>query len=407
MPFGGGRKGRKGESPMEGYGKPVEWPGMGDLKEIAAERRKTRRYTLGWRILIVMGILFGVFSAVAMVKNSNDFYSTTEAVAQQLKLMNEDKPGKQAAMQNVYKWVDGQKGAYPSGVDGYSWDGASKISTKTDEDNGTVTDYWSHTISFIDLSDNSSHSVAQLIKTENGVASAVGQPTILPAKPSSTSNDRSTAPSGYHNIGQNESLTNAINAWGKAYMGKDSNALTVLVADPNSKHAFMPASLGEFRNASINWAVASTQGEVESDDSGERTAPYGAVSVSISFTPYGASKDSNQSVSTNILLLVKDPTKGSARVVDWGADMNIKALKPFSNAVDKNLVSKSSDADSTGSTDGTGSASGTGTDVGDGTDSGDANTNANTDANANADTNTNADTGDASGDASGDAQEGQ
>lgn len=357
---GGGRR-DKG-SPMADWGEAPEMAGLVDLREIREERKRTRRYTLGWRIAIILGILFGVFAAIAMVKNSNDFYATELAVARQVKLLNEDKPGKQAALQNVYQWVDGQKGAYPKGVDGYSWDGAKQVGSRTDDDTGQVTTYWSHTISFIDLSDSTSRTVAQLVEYEDGTATAVGQPTVLPARTGQASTGRSSAPAGYRTISQGESLTAAIEAWGKAYVGKDPDALTVLVGDPDGGHAFMPAKLGTYRNSTINWAVAAKPGEGKADSDGNSVAPYGAVSVNISFIPYGAADDSDQSVSTNILLLVKDPGKGSARVVDWGADMSVKTLKPYSNAVDKTAVSKDADdndantnSDDTGTGEGDGS----------------------------------------------------
>ena len=352
----GGKGGRRGgadgghagggASPMEGFKRKDEWAGLADLRDLREERRRTRRYTFGWRLAIVLGILLGLFAAVALVKNSNDFYSTELAVARQVKLMNEDKPGKQAALESVYRWVDGRKGAYPGGVDGYSWDGAKQVGSSTDGDTGVVTTFWSHTISFIDLSDSSSRTVAQLVQYRDGVATALGQPTVLPSRAGrATSNDRSSAPDGYRTVSQGESLTNAVEAWGKAYVGKDPNALTVLVGDPDGDHAFMPARLGTYRSSTINWAVAAKPGDGKSDGGG---SAYGAVSVNISFVPYGAASDSSQSVSTNILLLVRDPGKGSARVVDWGADMGIKGLKPYSNAVDKSAVSNDSDSDSAG-----------------------------------------------------------
>lgn len=48
-------------------------------------------------------------------------------------------------------------------------------------------------------------------------------------------------------IDQAASFQNVVNAWAKAYIGKDSNAFTVLVGDPNSEHAYQPAAIGTFK----------------------------------------------------------------------------------------------------------------------------------------------------------------
>ena len=77
-----------------------------------------------------------------------------------------------------------------------------------------------------------------------------------------------------------------VSAWSKAYIGKDSNALTVLVGDPNSDHMYQPASLGSYLNSSLDWLVQCTKDGKTVDKQNKSDNPeWAAASVSISFKP--------------------------------------------------------------------------------------------------------------------------
>lgn len=347
-------------SPMEDYEKTMS-TGMADLKDIIQYRKQTRRGTAKWRFMIVFACLSGLLCMGLLLKNSSDFTAVTKAVASQLKTMNEDKPGKQEAMRAVYEWIDEEGGAFPQGVTNYSWDGAKKVRSTTDNENKVTTEYWSHTISFISKADVMTRSVVQLVTVKDGIATATGEPTILPVSITQSDMSSSTTPSGYMTFSQTDSLSNTIEAWAKAYVGKDSNALTVLVGDPNSKHAYMPAKVGTYQSSTINWAVSTKKVDAKSSSKRDDNPEYGAVSVSVTFTPYGVSKDSSQTVTTDITLLVKEPTKGSARVIDWGADASIDTLKAYANAVSSTMVS--SDTENDEDSDETNSSSTTKSDV--------------------------------------------
>lgn len=57
-----------------------------------------------------------------------------------------DKPGKQAALASVNKWLDTNKGPFRYGTTNLLWDSATKVGS-SDEDTGTGkehTDWWSH-----------------------------------------------------------------------------------------------------------------------------------------------------------------------------------------------------------------------------------------------------------------------
>ena len=89
-------------------------------------------------------------------------------------------------------------------------------------------------------------------------------------------------------------IQNVVNAWAKAYIGKDSNAFTVLVGDPNSEHAYQPAAIGTFKNVSINWLVeCDKNGQSVPKEQSSDTPPYAAASISITFEPYAAMRDSS------------------------------------------------------------------------------------------------------------------
>ena len=164
---------------------------------------------------------------------------------------------------------------------------------------------------------------------------------MLPLKASGAGGAQSYTPSGYSRIDQASSFQNVVNAWAKAYIGKDSNAFTVLVGDPNSEHAYQPAAIGTFKNVSINWLVeCDKNGQSVPKEQSSDTPPYAAASISITFEPYAAMQDSSDkgsdtsssdntggsTVKTNITVLVKNPTSGNAKIIDWGADGSVRTL---------------------------------------------------------------------------------
>ena len=136
-------------------------------------------------------------------------------------------------------------------------------------------------------------------------------------------------------------------------MGGDRSKLTVLVADPNAQHVYLPADLGKYQSATVDWAVKlgdrrSDWGDAHAKESGK----WAAVGVTVSFTPRKASDKTASTVSTSLTLLVADPSSGSAHVVDWEPAGVLTGLKPYANAVDSAVAAQSSsdsDADSSSS----------------------------------------------------------
>lgn len=287
------------------------------------------------------------------------FNNFTTEFATLYKTAVSEKPGRQAALQNVNKWMSGTDSPFQSGYSNLWWNNAELVDTVTAASTGdsTTTQYWSHSMSFTDKSDGSTRDVTQLIAIKDGICTPVGSPTILPMQPQSGDTSSGYSPNQNAPIDQPSTLANTVTTWAKAYVGKDRDTLTVLVADPNTDHAYQPAAVGTLKNASVNWLVACDEhGNIPSEKV-EGTPKYGAAGVTIQFTPYSAaSNDPNggsgpvSSTSTmNITLLIENPTTGSARIVDWGADGAVRKLAKYSNALDKNQLMADSKTDETDS----------------------------------------------------------
>lgn len=313
--------------------------------------------TRKWKILILIFIFTGFISPILAVNANNNVIDIGRTLGTLYKESQGEKPGRQAALAAVNAWLTSDNPPFASGVANIWWDDAEKVEESTDSSTNTTTAYWTHHLSFTDLSDGSTRDVTQLVSVTNGVAKAVGQPTILPKAVNSSSAQDAFTPTGYNRLDQSDSLNNVASAWAKAYVGKDSSALTVLVADPNSNNAYQPAALGTFKGATVNWIVeCDKDGKPTPKDQQNENPEYGAASITIAFQPYP--KQSNDTNSTkqdtvqssvssrmNITVLIKNPTQGSAKIVDWGADGLISTLKPYANAIDKQLISANTSAD--------------------------------------------------------------
>lgn len=335
-------------------GKPVNWGELESADEVELDAWKQARKKTSWVRVLMTLIAFGAALALPIsLGASSTANSSLSKVEAYVAKSTDVKPGKQAAMEAVTAWLDGDSSPFPEGTSNLIWDEARRISTTTDGE-GVTTATWSHTFSFISTADGTTRQCSQLIDVSGGVSTPNGKPSLLPMQTvnSSSSSTGTTAPSGYRRIDSTDTLTQIIRQWAKVYVGKDANALTVNVADPNTQHAYQPAAIGTLANVGINWAVYSQEGLKKGE-----TSPYAAVSVTITFTPYGEKTDKGTDTvshysnsTTSMCLLVKNPTSGSAKVVDWGADGYIKGLKPYRNAVDKSLIKTTEEDTSSDST---------------------------------------------------------
>lgn len=364
----GNKKDKNGNQPI---GQQKAWQNPNNETDLFADEKerkneieltawkKALKNTRKWKVLIVLFVCTGLVAPMISVRAINTLTDMGSYMSSKLKEINGDKPGKQVALQSVYGWLDDDNGAFQYGYANLWWNGATEVGTSTsDGSDGETTQYWSHQMSLTDKSDGSTRDITQLVAVTDGVATAVGTPTVLPKTVTSTSGTDTYRPDGYVQLDQNTSLTTVVGAWAKAYVGKDPNALTVLVGDPNSEHVYQPASLGSYLNSSIEWLVQCTKdGKVVDKKNKSDNPEWAAASVSISFKPYekkvDASAANNPSadiksvgnVDTSVTVLIHNPTRGSAKIVDWGAEGSLTTLKAFNNAIDRSLIGSSGSDD--------------------------------------------------------------
>lgn len=364
----GNKKDKNGNQPM---GQQKAWQNPNNETDLFADEKerkneieltawkKALKNTRKWKVLIVLFVCTGLVAPMISVRAINTLTDMGSYLTEKYKEISGDKPGKQVALQSVYGWLDDDNGAFQYGYANLWWNGATEVGTSTsDGSDGETTQYWSHQMSLTDKSDGSTRDITQLVAVTDGVATAVGTPTVLPKTVTSTSGTNTYRPDGYVQLDRNTSLTTVVGAWAKAYVGKDPNALTVLVGDPNSEHVYQPASLGSYLNSSIEWLVQCTKdGKVVDKKNKSDNPEWAAASVSISFKPYEKKVDASaannpsadiksvSNVDTSVTVLIHNPTRGSAKIVDWGAEGSLTTLKAFNNAIDRSLIGSSGSDD--------------------------------------------------------------
>lgn len=319
--------------------------------------KKALKNTRKWKIVVVLFVCTGIVAPMISVRAINTLNEMGTYLTEKYKDISEDKPGKQVALQAVYSWLDDDNGAFQYGYANLWWNGANEVSSTTSDDSDkSGTQYWSHQMSLTDKSDGSTRDITQLVSVTDGVATAVGTPTVLPKAATSASGSDSYRPDGYVQLDQTASLTNMVGAWAKAYVGKDANALTVLVGDPDSDHAYQPSSLGVYQSSQLDWLVqCNRDGTATGKDDKSDNPEWAAANVRISFRPYEKKVDATDgsdaeaksvgNVDISVTVLIHNPTRGSAKIVDWGASGSLTTLTPFSNAVDRSLITSTTSDD--------------------------------------------------------------
>lgn len=310
--------------------------------------KKTRKT----KFLLIAVIVCSVLALFIGIKSANDVTEVSSIAVSKIKEVSEthDK-GRQVAVSKVNSWLTGSATPFPGGFSNLMWDSATLVSTQTDSSDGTTDEYWSHQLSFTDSTDGSTRTVAQLVMVSGEVETAVGEPSILPATLTGTSSAM-YKPTGYLDIDTSDNLQTNLGAWAKAYVGKDRNALTVSVGDPNPDNVYQPAEVGTYQGVSVNWVVeCDRNGNAVSKDDSSDSPAYGAASITVTFKPYpvkeddGSTSASSNAATMSLTVLIANPASGNARVVDWAADGLLTTLKPYANAVDKSLASASSSED--------------------------------------------------------------
>lgn len=311
-------------------------------RNLELEALKIKRRGMNpWKILIVGCV---VATALSFLISAQATQSAQDAASSALSAQTVDRsgPGKGVALRAVNSYLRSEQTPFPKGVEDLSWDSAAKVSSGKDGE-GKMVDYWSHRFTFVALPDKVTRKVAQLVSVSDGVTQAVGSPSLLPLDAGSVSAGQVAAPANYTAIQQSDTLKNVVDSWAEAYVGGDRSKLTVLVADPDAQHVYLPADLGKYQSSTVDWAVKlgdrrSDWGDAHAKESGK----WAAVGVTVSFTPRKASDKNVSTVSTSLTLLVANPSSGSAHVVDWEPAGVLTGLKPYANAVDSSVAAQSS-----------------------------------------------------------------
>lgn len=326
-----------------------------------------------WKIIIISTILVSL-SAILLANNATDTSVQAYDKANQ-PLTLTITPGKQTALQKVSTYLNSQPYPLitpPQTIDYQTGKHADSI---IDTNKNTI-DYYTHTFTVVTKA-GATYQVTQLVSISNGIETALGNPTISPVVGGHKSNGTTTYTlSQLPSLNVSDTLSSLIKTWAQTYMGKDSNQFTTIMADPNAKHYYQTLPLGVYQGVQTGWAVHANDNVKSllsplSDDDKDKTPVYGIVYATLS---YKVSEKATPSTMP-LLLLVKNPTLGSARVVDWQAFGDAKALRPYSHAVSKDALTTAGDDDTADSD----------TDM-------DSNTSTDTDMSTNSDTTTDTDT---------------
>ncbi|MFR0558221.1 hypothetical protein ACLUWO_04965 [Pseudoscardovia radai] len=332
---------------------PFAQPESDDAIEWQAIREARKAHHVrGMTVLILATLIMAMLGIGVSLRASSNVQTLTRQATQALNASADGKPGRDAAMEAVNEWLSGSGTPSPSGWSNLQWMGATKVQSASDNDGGT-TDMWSHSFTYTDARTGRTRRVSQLVSVKDGVATPTGNPSVFPLSAEGTgAGGSSSAPDGYKTLNDTTTLTQVVKEWAKAYVGGSSDSLTVLVGDPDSSHAYQPAQLGDYKSASVNWAVWCDQNGAATDkDSG-----WAAASVNVSFTPYVSSTDAQSgsqtvagTTSMTLTVLVQNPSSGGAKVVDWAADGAVSQLQAWSDGVDSGDVQTSAGGSSASS----------------------------------------------------------
>ncbi|MDU6150965.1 MAG: hypothetical protein E6640_01900 [Actinomyces urogenitalis] len=280
----------------------------------AARMRHFIRFTVfTWPLLALT-----VFALAANLVggNTNATSGSGDAVPTQVRAL---------ALDTVRSWLADESAPLPD-ANVLGWDHADVVpwpDVKTKDRSERYVTYIGHVLA---ATDRLTYDVAVNIayNTTRG-ATVVGTPSLMVV--GSRTPDSGWDP-GLWPLAQSAPLTDqvsrAVSTWGGAYAGGDAQALTALVADPNSKHVYQP--LSGLTDVSVRASFAATRAVDSGKDPDESTV---MVQVVISAARV---KDSRAFTMTFDVLVV-DATSGSARVVAWGPSGSGPTLTAYRNAV--------------------------------------------------------------------------
>ena len=252
--------------------------------ELTAIKRAMRKHPLVESFITVF-MIAGIVAPVISIHAISTLQDMGSMLSAKYKEISVDKPGKQAALASVNKWLDTNKGPFRYGTTNLLWDSATKVGS-SDEDTGTG----KGTYRLVEPPVLPDRPVRRIHPRRNP-AHFSGRTTWPPpwransAAVESKRRWRSLnpyTPSGYSRIDQASSFQNVVNAWAKAYIGKEQQRVH-RAGRGSEQRARLPASSHRnIQNVSINWLVeCDKNGQSVPKEQSSDTPPYAAASISI------------------------------------------------------------------------------------------------------------------------------
>lgn len=228
------------------------------------------------------------------------------------------------ALDTVSDWLSSDKSPLTEAkVEG--WDGAEKLEwPETTEKKDRTYQVW---VARVLVSTDSNNYVAGVQVTVDDEGTSVTGAPSLEAIPSTANknsiSDGSQWP-GTSAVPASDAVTRAVQAWADAYVSGNSTTLTTIMADPDTKHSYIPISGFTSVTATVNTSAYHAYSKGNKPDESQLM-----VSVTLACKRDGQS----QLAQLTFDLLVADPTTGSAKVTAWGAPGSGPTLTPYTNAI--------------------------------------------------------------------------
>ncbi|KAA8826913.1 hypothetical protein [Bifidobacterium myosotis] len=300
----GGRKRRagRGAAPADDDGMDAGWErpdpkadGTGHDEQFAHKVKRLLGINLAkWQRWAILGALVVVV------------YFQMNPVAQQIDIPETqlDPPGRVESWNLTEQWLKDN----PLGKDAriVSWDGQETVDLK----NGSKTSRATVNTLVVDSS-LGWWRVRTTIREDGTLA---GWPSAEKIRLTTTATPNSTDdwPGTLGSLTQSEALQTTVSKWASAYMGPDSDMLTVLIADPDPNANYQALDLGEVGSASIEKAAYLNSGNV---DRNQNKSDRALLRVTITLNARSLNEKQTQ---FSYDMLVADPD-GTPRILAWGA----------------------------------------------------------------------------------------
>lgn len=324
------RRPRKGE--VSTWDQMEEAP-RADLPDGQGIARRTR--WLSWVAIAAMVMM----PLVALIAASNMLTPTQVTVVKGGD--NSNQAVRSAAQIAVERWLALEPSPLPGGYV-VTWDGAKNLAAAPAAQ-GEKSQYrlQAHTFTLATKSEDSRMftATALMALSPSGGASAVGEPSLLPTAPLNDP-ELSTAARwpGLPSANISEETTKAVTAWARAYTSGDSQALRLVVNDPDPKHTYLPLvgsllDAVEVNDAAGVWPAGHPTKEEENLNKQPSTLLV-SVTLRLAWPVDGEDPESGPALpAISYDVLVTGADTASPRVVAWSGPGLGVGLKPLVNAV--------------------------------------------------------------------------